>query len=75
MIKDIRNKNTFFTVADRAGHPAIKAIHTIGKVGCQFLQAVCGVPGFVEHSVAIDRSFRYDGFNGRSAFRWFGCFR
>ena len=75
MVKDIRNKDAFFTIADRAGYPAIVAIHTVGKVGCQLLQAVCGVPGFDEHSVAIGRSFRYDGFHNRCAFRWFGRFR
>jgi hypothetical protein len=37
MVKDIRNKDTFLAVANRTGNPAVVAIHTLGKIGIQFL--------------------------------------
>jgi hypothetical protein len=37
MVKDIRNKDTFLAVANGTGNPAVVAIHTLGKIGIQFL--------------------------------------
>ena len=71
MIKDIRNKDAFLTIADRAGNPAVVAIYTLGKISVQFLQAVCGLGGLGKYFIAIGGSFMDQRFNGPRTFWWF----
>jgi hypothetical protein len=73
VVKDIRGKDTFLAVADRAGYPAVIAVYTIGKICGQLLQTVGGLGGCGKQFIAIGRSFSYQGFNGPSAFWRFLC--
>ena len=71
MVKNVCDKNTFLTIADRAGNPAVVAIYALGKISIQFLQAVCGLGGLGKHFIAIGGSFMDQRFNGPRTFWWF----
>ena len=57
VIEDVRAKDTFFAVADRACHPAVVAVDAIGKVCRQLFDTVDMLPCFFEHGISVGHAF------------------
>ncbi len=53
MIENICYEDTFFTVANWAGDPAIVTVGAVCQIGREFVQVGGGLAGLLEHLITI----------------------